>query len=263
MSRFSHLELSGSEGHLPTRPAAEREDLARLEEARTAFENAEFERALRAYAKAIESNPQAPAAWAGQVRALIELGECGEAGLWADKALERFPGDAELLAAKAVALGRLGQLDEALALSDASVQREGDTPYVWLARGDVLLARDEARADHCFDKAFLLAARDWVVRWLAARIRAHHRQFAVALRHVQQALELRADHPVLWMFAGRCQQELALLGAARASFTHALQLDPGRLEARHALLALDNTGIFTRLAGWWRRTIPRARHPEP
>src|SRR3989449_10002154 len=100
---------------------------------------------------------------------LIELGEFREAKLWADKALERFPHEPELLAAKAVALGRSGDLQGALAFSDSSIEERGDTPYVWLARGDVMLARKEQRADYCFEKALLLAPRDWFIGWLAAR----------------------------------------------------------------------------------------------
>lgn len=257
MSRFSNLEFEGSSEHLPARPAQERDDTRQLAEARSAFENAEFERALRAFAKTIEFNPHRADAWSGQVRALIELGEYDEAGLWADKALERFPNDADLLAAKAVALGRRGDLDEALALSDASIQGRDETAYVWLARGDVLLARNESRAEYCFDKALLIAARDWVARWLAARIRAFYRQFALALKLAQQALELRADHPVLWMLAGQCQRELGLIAAARTSFEQALQLDPACHEARHAITALDGAGIGSRVAGWWRRQFGR------
>ena len=86
-----------------------RDDLRLLQEARLAFENAEFESALRLCSKAIQFNPHESAAWAGQVRALIELGEYSEASLWADKALERFPNETEIIAAKGVALARLGQ----------------------------------------------------------------------------------------------------------------------------------------------------------
>ncbi len=253
MSRFSNLEFEGAGARRPLQTERERDDVRVLQEARTAFENAEFERALRLCSKAIEFNPHQPAVWAGQVRALIELGEYSEASLWADKAMERFPGEAEIIAAKAVALGRLGQFDEALALSDMSVQQAGDTPYVWLARGDVLLARQENIADFCFDKALLLEAGNWVPRWLAARIRSFYRQFALALKLVQQALELRADHPILWLLAGECQRELGLMTAARNSFTQALQLDPGCNRARHSITALDGTGLGSRLAGWWRR----------
>src|SRR5260370_39889245 len=104
---------------------------------------------------------------------LIELGECTEAKPRADKALERFPHEPELLAAKAVALGRRGDLQGALAFSDASIEERGDTPYIWLARGDVLLAREGARADYCFDKAFPLDAQDWFVVRREARSRYH------------------------------------------------------------------------------------------
>ena len=62
-----------------------------------------------------------------------------------------------------------------MSFSDAAVEARGDTAYVWLARGDVLLARKEKRADYCFDKALALAPADWFVTWLAARIRADHR----------------------------------------------------------------------------------------
>src|SRR5438034_9499497 len=219
MSRFVNLEFGGeSEDHSQdAQKALSKDEAYYFAEARAAFENGNFESALRLYSKVLEFNPENAAAWTGQVRMLIELGEFREAKLWADKALERFPHEPELLAAKAVALGRSGDLKGAIAFSDASVEERGDTPYIWLARGDVLLARGEKRADYCFDKALLLAAADWFVAWLAARIRAFHRQFALALKLVQQALELKPDHAVLWLCAGGCQRQLGLLGPARHS----------------------------------------------
>src|SRR5881397_3407802 len=209
MSRFNNLEF-GNESDEQTRlqkPAIKGE-AHYLAEARAAFENANFELALRLYSKVLEFNPDNAAAWTGQVRMLIELGEFREAKLWADKALERFPQEPELLAAKAVALGRIGDLKGALAFSDASIEERGDTPYVWLARGDVMLAREEQRADYCFEKALLLAPRDWFVAWLAARIRHYYEQFALALKLVQQALEWNAGHFLLWLELGQCQQAL-------------------------------------------------------
>ena len=136
MSRFGNLELGGE---FEDQPQQEQQPLAKDEayyfgEARSAFENGDFEQALRFYSKVLEFNPQNAAAWTAQVRMLIELGEFREAKLWADKALERFPNEPELLAAKAVALGRSGDLQGALAFSDASIEERGDTPYVWLAR---------------------------------------------------------------------------------------------------------------------------------
>ena len=259
MSRFTNLEFnSGSNDHEPMHRHDNARDAGRFEsEAQGAFEHADFEGALRAYSKAIEFNPRSPVGWTGQVRALIELGEFDEASLWADKALEKFPEEAELLAAKAVALARSGDAEGALAFSDASVTGRGDTPYVWLARGDVLLARQERRAEFCFEKALILAARDWFITWLAARIRAHYRQYSLALKLARQALELQPDHPILWLCAGACQQELGLIGAAQHSFQQAMELNPRSQEARLALEKLAHADLGTRLAGWWKRCFGR------
>ena len=208
---------------------------------------------MRLYSKVLEFNPHSAAAWCGQVRMLIELGECEEARLWADKALEHFPREPELLAAKAVALGRSGDLQAALAFSDAAIQERGDTPYVWLARGDVLLARQELRADYCFEKALQLAPRDWFVAWLAARIRYYYQQAVLALKLLQQALEWNAGHFLLWLELGHCQHALGLVGAARESLNHAQQLNPQCPEVRLALIKLAETSLWTRLRGQWRR----------
>lgn len=252
MSRFGHLEFDEEfEGEFRH---AERvsDETYYLTGAQKAFENADFEKALRWYAKVLEFNPENVSAWAGQVRALIELGEFHEASLWADKALERFPNHPELLAAKAVALGRSGFLDEAIAFSDASIEERGDTPYVWLARGDVLLARREPRADYCFDKALALAPGNWFIAWLAARIRYYYKQFAAALKLLQQAIELNAAHFVLWLELGQCQLALGLTRAAERSFEQARQLNPDCAQARVGLARAARIGLFGKLAGLWR-----------
>jgi tetratricopeptide (TPR) repeat protein len=255
MSRFVNLELGGESEDQPQRPQKSlvKDEAYYLNEARAAFENGNFEPALRFYSKVLEFNPQNAVAWTAQVRMLIELGETREARLWADKALERFPNEPELLAAKAVALGRSGDLQGALAFSDASMEERGDTPYVWLARGDVLLARKEQRADYCFEKALLLAPGDWFVAWLAARVRYYYRQFALALKLLQHAVELKADHFLLWLELGHSQQALGLVGSAENSFVQARQLNPQCHEADLALVRLLDAGPWMRLRGWWRQ----------
>jgi tetratricopeptide (TPR) repeat protein len=254
MSRFVNLEFSGeSEDRFAQPRTIVKDEAFYLAQARNDFENGDYESGLRHYSKVLEFNPQNASAWTGQVRMLIELGEFREAKLWADKALERFPHEPELLAAKAVALGRSGDLAGALAFSDASIEERGDTPYIWLARGDVLLAREEHRADFCFEKALQLAAADWFITWLAARIRHYYEQFALALKLFQRAMELNSAHFRIWLEMGQCQQALGLVGPARNSFILALQLKPDCQEASLALAHLANSGLGTRLNGWWRR----------
>jgi tetratricopeptide (TPR) repeat protein len=169
---------------------------------------------------------------------------------------ERHPRDPELLAAKAVVLGRSGDLEGAI-FSDASIEAHGRTAYVWLARGDVLLARNEKRAGYCFDKALGLAPHNWFVAWLAARIHAFYRQFSLSLKLIEQAIEWKADHAVLWLFAGTCQRELGLVRAARTSFRQALELQPKFFDAQRALANLSAAGPGARLSGWWRRQFAK------
>jgi tetratricopeptide (TPR) repeat protein len=257
MSRFVKLEFGERGEERATEAKAARDEVSYLGEAQAAFLRGDFEAALRAYARVLEFNPQNVTAWSGQVRMLIELGEFREARLWADKALERFGHDAELLAAKAVALGRLGELTEAMALSDAAVEERGDTPYVWLARGDVLLARAEKRADYCFTKALAGAPQQWLWPWLASRIHYYYQKFSLALKYIAEALALDAGQSVIWLQMGRCQLALGMASAARNSIDQARQLNPHCLEVQTALVELQEQGLWERLRGalrqWFRR----------
>ena len=252
MSRFGNLEFDAHEESGRSELQVGRGEAHWFDAADAAFATAEFDTALRLYARVLEHNPDSVSAWTGQVRALIELGEFREAKLWADKALERFPTAPELLAAKGVALGRLGDLDTAIAFSDASLEERGDTPYVWLARGDVLLARREKRADYCFERAISLAGGQWLIAWLAARIRRYYRQFAAALKLALQAVALEPGNVVVWLLCGDCQIALGLTDSAQRSFRQALDLDPNCRTASSQLAALQNRGAFSRLAGRWR-----------
>jgi tetratricopeptide (TPR) repeat protein len=254
MSRFGNLEFEGeSENEFFRHGSAIKDEPYYVTEARTAFQNGDFEAALRAYSKVLEHNPNNAGGWAGQVRMLIELGEYREAKLWADKALEKFPHEPELLSAKAVALGRSGDLQGAIAFSDAAMEERGDTPYVWLARADVLLARKEQRAAYCFEKALLLAPGDWFVAWLAARIHFFYEQFAMALKLIQQAVEWNASHFLLWFQLGECQEALGFNAPAAISFAQAKQLNPRFTASSLRLVRLSHAGFSSRLRGWWRR----------
>lgn len=255
MSRFINLEFGDESGNYLEPESEIKGESWYFADAQAAFADGNFEQALRSFAKVLEYNPRNPGAWSGQVRMLIELGEFHEAKVWADKALETFPQDSELLAAKAVALGRTGDLKAALAFSDASIEERGDTPYIWLARADVLLARNEKRAEYCFEKAHLLAPQDWLLHWLAARIRFFYRKFALALKVAQQALALDAARAAVWLEVGRCQEALGMTALAQASYEQALQLHPGNSEAEAALRQLKPSGLIGRIRGTLARLL--------
>jgi tetratricopeptide (TPR) repeat protein len=255
MSRFNNLEFGDHFEDNAAERAGLKDGPFYLEEAHAAFRSGRFEEALRAYAKVLEFDPHCAAAWIGQVRMLIELGEFREAKLWADKALETFPSEADLLAAKAVALARSGDVHGALTFSDAAVETQGNTPYVWLARADVLLARAEKRAQFCFDKALALAGPDWVVHWLACRVYCYYKKFSKAWQLAQKGLELDASRAVLWLQFGRCQLALGLVQAASESFEHARDLDPFCHPGADERSDLLQAGWWRRLQGWCRRAF--------
>jgi tetratricopeptide (TPR) repeat protein len=245
MSRFSRLEFKNHEQQQQQNIVKDEAHYLAL--AQTSFESGNFEQTLQSFAKVLEFNPGNVRAWTGQVRALVELGEFHEAKLWGEKAAEKFDSDPELLAARAVALARLQDLGAALAFSDASLDHPGESPDIWIARGDVLLARKEHRARYCFDKALSLVPGNWVMRWSVARAFAFYKKFAIALQYVKQALDLNSANPVIWLQAGQCELALGLNGAARHSFSQALQLDPGCSAEAAGLERCYGFGLINRL----------------
>jgi tetratricopeptide (TPR) repeat protein len=255
MSRFVNLEFGGQAGEqTPAEaPGLVKDEAFYQHQAQIALEDADFQKALRSYAKVLEFNPQNAAAWTAQVRMLIELDQCAEAQVWADQALERFPREGDLLAAKAVVLARQGETQSALAFSDAAVATNGTSPYVWLARGEVLLGARETLADYCIDKALMLAPGDWVAACQAARIRVRHGQFSLASRMWQKAVEWNPGHFLPWLELGRCQEALGLKGAAEKSFIQAHELSGQNGAAAEALARLSASGSGNRVRGWWRR----------
>jgi tetratricopeptide (TPR) repeat protein len=253
MSRFNNLEFNEHHDREQRQEPLVKDEAYYLQEADGAFTQGRFEEALRAYSKVLEYNPRNAGAWTSQVRMLIELEEYHEASVWADKALEMFPREPELLAAKSVALARQGDLKNALAFSDAALEERGNTPYVWLARGDVLLAREERRADYCFDKALALEPHRWLSHWLAARIYFYYEKFTLALKVIEQALAFETGECMVWYQRGACQQALGLTAAAGHSYEQARQLNPRCLVAVFALNELSHPGLKTRWRGFWRR----------
>lgn len=254
MSRFQHLEFGGSGASgTPAGPAPAKDETHFLAEARRHLERAEFETALRRYGRALEENPASSAAWAGQACMLLEMDQVAEASAWADRGLERLPDDPALLAAKARALARSGELDAALAFSDTALASGGLNADLWLARAEVLMARGDRQADYCVDQALAVAERDWLVAWQAARRRAQHRQFAAALRLVQFAIAVDAGRFVVWVLKAECEQALGQRDAARDSYVQALALEPESGAAQAGLVALRDAGWSRRVGDVWRR----------
>ncbi|MCP5518660.1 MAG: tetratricopeptide repeat protein [Verrucomicrobiales bacterium] len=256
MSRFHHLEFTGATEtaaqvvEQATLPASEVDCLATADRA---FRAGDFEQALRHYARVLEEDARCAPAWVGQAQMLIELGEPGEARLWAEKGLEQLPEEGSLLAAKAVAVARLGDREAGRVWSDNAMESPGEAPYLWLARGEVLLARREKPSDYCLDRAIALGGGDWLWPWLASRALAFHDRFGQGLQRAQLALTLASGEAVVWAQLAVCQAGMGLIGHAEHSLAQARELNPRCPEGeRVQRLLRDGTG--------WSRWLGRLRH---
>lgn len=250
MSRFRKLELGRSQTDEPKTllrgRGEERTDVLHCQaEAEAAMGRSELQMALRWYGRMLEHDPGQEVAWVGQVRALIEMGHFKQANVWADSGMERFPESPDLLAGKGVALGRLGQVQDAMPFSDMAVERGSANPYVWVARGDVLLAggvrKNGAQAVDCFDRARESAPGDWWIRWLIGRVDAFWKRHAPALKDAQEAAVLAPERVAVWILAAECQAALGLRDAAVQSYRQVLALQANHPEALDALEQLQQT----------------------
>lgn len=201
--------------------------------------NGLHEGALRYYSRALEADRSLVAGWVGQVRMLIALGEYPEAELWSRKALELFKNNPDLLAGRAQALCRLGDLSSAQVSCDAAVGQQGLASYPWVARGELMLARKQKTDEYCFDKAVQLDG-DWLVRLEIADVYLFYRRAAKALARARQAVEQAPDQAYCWYRQGVCELELGLARPARRSFERCLQLAPNHQDAGRALTDLKH-----------------------
>jgi len=257
IARFDKLEFAVDQpttpsGSAPNTPRVEKDASHWLRMADQQRRAGGFESALRFYSRSLEMDRTNVIGWAGQVHMLVQLGEFRQAELWARKALEVFPNHPEVLAGLAQAQCRMGSLQDALAISDASLAATGESSYRWRVRGEVILARRGTGDDHCFDKANVLEP-DWIVPLEAATACLFHESPAKALRRAQQAVERDPSVPRCWLVQGDCQRKLGMEGAARLSYSRCVELAPGHIEARARLAenAGGLSGIVRRIRSLW------------
>jgi tetratricopeptide (TPR) repeat protein len=208
-----------------------------------------FENALKYYSRALELDKSLVAGWVGQVQMLINLGEYPEAELWARKALELFRNNPDLLAGRAQALCRTGDLGSAQASSDAAINQQGMHSYPWVSRGELMVARKDAMDQYCFDKAVQLDD-DWLILLEIAAIYEHYGRHAKALPLIRKAVERAPDHAWCWYRQGTCEAALGLSAAAAKSFDRTIQISPQHMEALRGRRQLRDEAPTK---GFWRR----------
>jgi len=260
--RFASLEFgeAGPEAQAPAAPRAEaRGPAAELRDADFYLRQAvaqelegSFEAALRCYSAALGENPLLLDAWVGQLRVLLDLEEYPEARLWADKALERFPDNPQVLAAKSVALHRMGHKRDARALNDAAVQGKGEWPLVWLCRGELMMRDSSPAATECFNRALRGEGPKGplLIRIGELLLRGGH--YSTALTALQRAAAALPEAARAWYLMGQAQEELGMAAQARVSYQQAATLAPRIALYRQAAEGRP-AGLMTTLRRFFRR----------
>ncbi len=245
MKRFEGLEFDGPDPGAPNSPLPEgdqdHDEHYWLKRADSERRDGFFENALRYYSRTLEVNKAMVEAWIGQVQMLVALGEYPEAELWARKVLELFRNHGDLVAGRAHAVARMGNLSEALPLSDTSFKQEGQSPYRWMVRGEIMVARGQDVDQHCFDKATQLDA-DWLTALEIAQMYRFRRKFTKAALLRDRPWSVPPIARTAGSFKAVAKWNSASCAAARRSFLQCLELKPGHLDARAQLNALDAEG---------------------
>ncbi|MGO9109449.1 MAG: hypothetical protein ACLP9L_09460 [Thermoguttaceae bacterium] len=244
MARFDKLEFNA--GNRPSPEPSERDPLLRdagywMSKADESRRGGLYEGALQYYSRGLELDRSLVAGWVGQVQMLVQLQEYPEADLWSRKGLELFPSNGELMAGRAQAFCRMGDMKQAHALCDGSLQQTGQSAYRWLVRGEIMVAARQEMDRYCFDKAQELDA-DWLVPLEAARIELYYRRPSRALGRIRRALQIDPEAHYVWYVQGICQSELGLTRAARESFQRCLELCPRHADAAEQLQRLQQGG---------------------
>lgn len=218
------------------------------------FHEGQYEVALSAYSRALRYNRDASAAWIGQIRCLISLGEYREAVVWANRALDRFPASANVLACKGLALALDGDIRQGMEFLDGAVEMRATSAFVWAARGEsLLLAPNSAENAHrCFLKAVEIAPEDWSLMLRIGIAYNRARFYAKAKDILQSAARHAERNPLVLYQLGRSHEGLGQHAAATGYYQRALAARQDFAEARTALRRIQISGPFGFLRRIWR-----------
>lgn len=262
--RFANLEF---EEDRPPRPAGrspsarddrgrhfvavERDAKYHLSQARKHELAGDHEQALRSFSAALSDNPLLLQAWTGQLLMLLELAEYEEARIWANKALERFPDNPQVLSLKAAALYRAGRRREAKALSDAAIQSKGESDIVWLCRGELMLAASQPAGEDCFLHAMRLSPEKDLLWLRLGGLYLRYGRWGAALPALQEACMSVPEAAYAWYLLGRAQERLGLTGRAGTSYQQARRLSPHDRRYAEAQAAAQGGSRFRAMLRRW------------
>jgi tetratricopeptide (TPR) repeat protein len=254
MARFDKLEFGQKsvqgKAEQPERPA-DRDEQYWLRMAHDQRSEGQYENALRFYSRTLELDKGVTVAWAGQVQMLILLREYPQADLWVRKAMDLFPSDGELLACRAQARCRMGDVALAQELSDGVISLPGESAYRWQVRAELVVACRKETDQMLFDRA-QQASPNWLVPLESALIYLFYEMPAKAIARAHTAVERKSDAFYAWYVYGLALAGAGLQDRAVESLNRCLELAPRHALAQQKLRDLQRPGWSLRrmLRSW-------------
>lgn len=229
--RFEWLEFGGQTDN-PEPTAVEKDARQSVLDARRAYNEGEYEKALRAWSSALKTDKAQHEAWAGQVYCLIRMRELSESQTWAAKACQVFPNVAVLESARAHALAASGLVTQAMAASDVAIEiaeRTGlQDAHLWLDRAACLLAHGKnGTAAFCLEKVRELRPNDADWEQDIALVLLDAGDPASALASLTRVLDKRSDSAYAWLLTARAAQRVGLRSRAQQALNEAERRRPG------------------------------------
>ena len=253
--RFSKLDFEDKAAPLEQGPVVDPwpnlDEHGCLRMAEEQFDGGLYELALASYSRALRFNKDLSQGWVGQVRCLLCLGEYPEAITWSSRGLDRFPNSSDLLASKGLAMIFAGQRSEGMEFLDGAVQMKSPSAWVWIARGQGLLAigQPAANATRCFMKAYEAAPEEWRVAMRIGMAYNRCRMFAQSRPLLLSAVRQAPGNPLLLYHLGVAHEGLGDRRAAVGYYERAVAARRDYPEASAGLTRTRSRGF----KDWLRR----------
>jgi len=216
------------------------------------FYSGDYQKAMRAYSRAMQVDHSAIEPWVGQILSLIKMKQYREAAMWSIRGTELFPEDARLASLQGLSLALTGARQRAIACSDFAMGRpNGATAFTWAIRGQILSHAENPNAPFCFEK--VLETRDpgdWQILALVGDFLLTERKWARGLEFLKMAVQINSGNAWLWKRVGYANEHLAFTQPALEAYRSALEINPNDKEASASIARLAATSLPTRL---WRR----------
>ena len=198
-----------------------------IREGNACFNNKEYEKALEAYAKALELDPEYVYAYNGRGNAYQALGEYEKAVSDYDRALELDPEHVNAYNGRGNTYKALGEYEKAVSDYDRALELDPEYVYAYNGRGNAYQALGEyEKAVSDYDRALELDPE--YVNAYNGRGNAYKAlgEYERAMSDYDRALELDPEHVKAYNGRGNTYQALGVYEKAVSDYEKALGLDP-------------------------------------